>query len=233
LQDLLVIEMALSKPSASDISVFEDSLNSRLQSSSSKKCYVSFIRKFLKYWNLPEGNGEASGVLSIPRDFLTDFHVAKWLDDLGREIGFKPHQRKGAISAINYCNKMAGVRNIYEFKHDWTLVHKVLACWDGELKINPYVKHSASKFDIGAMFAMCELECTDSAQLLDKVIAVILMFTGMRAKDLYRVLSRDVVFVKYDGVSARHYNFYVRQTKNDMKGERRVGIYLLLNFYLC
>ncbi len=104
--------------------------------------YPTYKRKFAAFLR-QEIHPET---LHVPADWLTDDNVAKFLLSLGKSTNFSPHHKKAALAAINDANRLVGVTNIFDFKHNWTQTHNVIKQWEKHLKKSSYFPKQASHF---------------------------------------------------------------------------------------
>ena len=82
----------------------------------------------------------------------------------------------------------------------------------------PLVSKKAEEFSPEAIDAALSLGYDTSHELLNLVVTLFTVFTGMRVRDCTRLYSDRVVCVPHTATSPRHFKCSLLQTKNDIEG---------------
>ena len=82
----------------------------------------------------------------------------------------------------------------------------------------PLVSKKAEEFSPEAIDAALSLGYDTSHELLNLVVTLFTVFTGMRVRDCTRLYSDRVVCVPHTATSPRHFKCSLLQTKNDLEG---------------
>ena len=84
--------------------------------------------------------------------------------------------------------------------------------------MSPLVSKKAEDFSPEAVDAVLRLSFGSCIELLDLVVTVFTVFTGMRIRDCDRLFSDHVTRVPHSATAPRHFKFSLLQTKNDIEG---------------
>lgn len=122
------------------------------------------------------------------------------------------------LAAINHALCTAGLPNLYEYKHEYPMSTKAIDQWKVHLKNEPHHCQSADALSPEAMMTILESSRDDTTEVQQVTLAVVLMWTGMRAQDLHVIRSKDVSRQAPADGAPRRYRFYAMHTKNDKLG---------------
>ena len=87
-------------------------------------------------------------------------------------------------------------------------------------KVEPHFVQSAPVLGQPCVKANLELECLNIEEIQDRAFMCIILFTGMRNKDIHSVKSKNVAFVPgIDSKCPRHIDFKLNASKNDRSGQ--------------
>ena len=197
-----------------DIDLDAELISGELLLPATKGSYSTYVKKFATFMNYvcPAGSN------GIPGALLTDVNIAKFLVTLGKNTNYKPHHLKSAMAAFGYLNKLSGKSNIYSFQQDWPKTTQVLMIWKTKQKQNPHVPQSAGLFSPEAMIAVCGLNCSNTTELVQRLITSTSCWTSLRMEDLCFALSKNVKRVSPSLNIPRCFVIQLSTIKNDRMG---------------
>lgn len=150
----------------------------------------------------------------VAKTLLSDHNLASYLIALYKEKGTKPYTLKNFISAFNDMCKKVSLPNVYSFSHKWPdstqiigvrlLIYFVdkflkfffclLQKFKTTQKLNPHFPHHADQYSPETITAILGMHATNNKKFLELAYMAINVYSGMRACDLYGILSRYVTF---------------------------------------